>query len=45
MLYVNSLCLDKEGDDIAKGGAALFLDGSVIKEIPSGKEDILVVEV
>ena len=45
VLYVNSLCLDKEGDDIAKGGAALFLDGSVIKEIPSGKEDILVVEV
>ena len=45
VLYVNSLCLNKEGDDIAKGGAALFLDGSVIKEIFSGKEDILVVEV
>ncbi len=45
VLYVNSLCLDKRGDDIAKGGAALFLGGRIIKEIPSGKEDVLVVEV
>ena len=45
VLYVNSVCKDKEGDDIARGGSALFIDGKISKEIPSGKEDILFVEV
>ena len=45
VLYVNSYCKDKDGDEIARGGAALFVDGKIRKEIPSGKEDILFVEV
>ena len=45
VLYVNSVCKDKEGDDIARGGSVLFIDGKISKEIPSGKEDILFVEV
>ena len=45
VLYVNSVCKDKEGDDIARGGSVLFIDGKISKEIPLGKEDILFVEV
>ena len=45
VLYVNSVCKDKEGAEIARGGAALFVDGKISKEIPSGKEDMLLVEV
>ena len=45
VLYVNSLCKDREADDIAKGGAALFAGGRIEAEIPSGQEGILVVEV
>lgn len=45
VLYVNSFCVDKEGDDIAKGGSVLFVDGRIEEEIPSGKEDVLIVEV
>ena len=45
VLYVNSYCKDKEGDEIAKGGSALFGDGCIRAEIPSGKEDILLVEI
>ncbi len=45
VLYVNSVCLDKEGEDIAKGGAALFVEGKVAAEIPSGQEGVLIVEV
>lgn len=45
VLYVNSVCKDKESDDIARGGAALFIDGKISQETPSGKEDILLVEV
>lgn len=45
VLYVNSVCLDKEGDEIAKGGAALFEKGIIKKEIPSGKEGVLIVEI
>lgn len=45
VLYVNSFCLDKQYDDIAKGGAVLFNSGSIVKETPSGKEDVLVVEI
>ena len=45
VLYVNSVCLDKEGGEIAKGGAALFENGDIVKEIPSGEEGVLIVEV
>lgn len=45
VLYVNSVCEDKEGDEIAKGGAALFCSGCIRAEVPSGRADILFVEV
>ena len=45
VLYVNSYCKDREGDEIARGGSALFIDGCIRAEIPSGKEDILLVEI
>ena len=45
VLYVNSVCNDKEGDEIALGGSVWFADGKISKEIPSGREDILLVEV
>ena len=44
VLYVNSYCKDRDGDEIARGGSVFFHDGVIIKEIPSGKEDVLVVE-
>ncbi len=43
-LYVNSYCLDGD-DEIAKGGAAVFEDGKIINEIPSGKEDVLIIKI
>lgn len=45
VLYINSFCKDKDGDEIARGGSVFFIDGEIQKEIPSGKEDVLVVEV
>ena len=45
VLYVNSYCKDKEGDEIAKGGSALFQNCEIREEIPSGKEGILFVEI
>lgn len=45
VLYVNSVCKDREAEDIARGGAAMFLDGKISREIPAGKEEILLVEV
>lgn len=45
VLYVNSVCKDREAAEIAKGGAALFLDGKISQEIPAGKEELLLVEV
>lgn len=45
VLYVNSVCKDKEFDDIARGGSVLYVNGEISQEIPSGKEDILFVEV
>ena len=45
VLYINSFCKDKDGDEIARGGSVLFVDGQIEKEIPSGNEDVLVVEV
>lgn len=45
VLYVNSFCKDREEKDIAKGGAALFANERIIKEIASGKENVLIVDV
>uniref|UniRef100_UPI0040562106 carbon-nitrogen hydrolase family protein n=1 Tax=Agathobacter sp. TaxID=2021311 RepID=UPI0040562106 len=45
VLYINSFCKDKDEDEIARGGSVLFVDGKIDQEIPSGKEDVLVVEV
>lgn len=45
VLYVNSVCTDIEGDEMAKGGSALFENGKIIKETPSGKESTLLVEI
>lgn len=45
VLYVNSYCKDKEGDEIARGGSALFQNGEICAEIPSGREGILLVEI
>ena len=44
-LYVNSFCKDKDGDEIARGGAACFKNGEVYKDAPAGDEKILFVEV
>ena len=45
VLYVNSVCIDKNDEESARGGSVLFVDGEIKKEIPSGKEEILFVEV
>ncbi len=45
VLYVNSYCKDKNTDEIAKGGSALFQNGKISAEIPSGNESILFVEI
>ncbi|MBO5178008.1 MAG: carbon-nitrogen hydrolase family protein [Lachnospiraceae bacterium] len=45
VLYVNSVCLDKDEEEIARGGAVLFENGCIVKEIPSGEENVLIVEV
>ena len=42
---VNSVCLDREGSEIAKGGAAYFLDGRIKYQTPAGEESILYVMV
>lgn len=45
VLYVNSFCLDKKEEcEIAKGGAAMFDNGKIVKEISAGNEGILFVE-
>ena len=41
--YVNSVCMDREGVEIAKGGAAYFLDGRIKYQTPAGEESILYV--
>lgn len=45
VLYVNSYCVDGGGYEIARGGAALFVDGRIKAEKPSGEENVLVVEI
>lgn len=44
-LYINSHCLDQNGHEIARGGAALFYEGSIEQELPAGEEGILIVEI
>lgn len=44
VLYVNSFCLDRDGVEIARGGAAHFRGGRIVKDLPSGAEGVLVVE-
>lgn len=45
VLLVNPFCADPEGSDAAAGGAAYFQNGSIMKEAPSGKSGILIVEI
>lgn len=45
VLYVNSYSMGVEKKEMAMGGAVFFSEGEIKKEIPSGKEGILVVEV
>jgi len=45
VLYVNSVCIDKERVEVAQGGAAHFVNGDIIDEITSGSENVLLVEV
>lgn len=45
VLYVNSVCLDKDEPEIAKGGAACFSEGMILSEVPAGREQLLLVEV
>lgn len=45
VLYINSFCKDKTENEIARGGAALFIDGKIDTEIAAGKEDILFIEI
>ena len=45
-LLVNSFCLDKrDEEEIAKGGAAFFLQGKIGKDLPAGEEGALFVEI
>lgn len=45
VLYVNSVCYDFDEPYIAKGGACYFDGGKIIKEIPSGSEAVLKIEI
>ena len=39
--YVNSVCMDRDAYEIAKGGAAYFLDGRIKYQTPAGEESVL----
>lgn len=43
VLYVNSVCKNTPGSEVGLGGAALFSNGRIIRETPSGGESILFV--
>ncbi|MBO2517164.1 MAG: carbon-nitrogen hydrolase family protein [Clostridiales bacterium] len=45
VLYVNSVCLDREEEYIARGGAAVFSEGRILKEVPAGEESVLIADV
>ncbi len=44
VLYVNSVCIDQTGSEIAKGGNALFCDGKILLESSSGDESELLID-
>lgn len=44
VLYVNSVCLDEGREEGAHGGAAWFKGGKIERDIPSGNEGVLLVE-
>lgn len=44
-VLVNSYCLDKEEEQIARGGACYFKDGKIMSEVPAGQEAVLVIEI
>ncbi len=43
VLHVNSYCLEQEDENMARGGAAWFCDGSIKEELPAGQEAVLLV--
>lgn len=45
VLYVNSVCYDFDEPYISKGGACYFDGGKIIKEVPSGAEAVLKIEI
>lgn len=45
VLYVNSVCKDRDEIEFAKGGAAFFDNGEIRNEVPSGEEAVLIVEI
>jgi len=45
VLYVNSVCKDRDEMELAKGGAAFFDNGEIRQEVPSGEEAVLIVEI
>ncbi|NLJ64230.1 MAG: carbon-nitrogen hydrolase family protein [Christensenellaceae bacterium] len=45
VLYVNPYRIEASDYDIARGGAAYFSGGSIVKEMPAGKNGVLIVEV
>lgn len=44
VLYVNSVCTDSDWQQLSKGGAALFNQGQILSEVPSGKEQVLILD-
>ena len=45
VLLVNSVCFSGNEEELAKGGAACFLDEQIKEELPAGKEGVLMVQV
>ena len=45
VLYVNSVCYDFDEPYISKGGACHFCGGKTIKEVPSGAEAVLAIDI
>ena len=45
VLLVNSYCLDKNNNELAKGGCCYFKDGKIKEEIEAGTQGVLVVEI
>ena len=45
VLLVNSVCLETDVPEIARGGAACFNDGRIVCEVAAGEERVLEVVV